>query len=462
MSLLSLLSLKAARKFAYRISTFFNDKLIANNQKFLYAIFTMASSNSSNSLFPIFLLGFIDHVGLGLVYPLFSAVLFDPDNSLLNPETSTFIRGTLLGILIALTPLAQFFACPILGKLSDQMGRKPILIISISMGIAAYLIAAIGMIYGSLACLFIYRIVVGISDGSVAVAQAAIADISTEETKSRQFGLFNMYLGLGFTIGPFLGGKLSDPTLGSWFTYATPFWFAAFLCVLNLIWLLCRFKETLITFKKTQMARWEGLNNIRKAFFMPNLRILFLVMFTFSFGWSYFGEFVPLFLMDRFQFTPSYVGNFYAYMGICYSVSAGLIGHLILKKFSTHFVFKSSLILCGLYLFLFLLIESSYLIWFYVPALCCCLALIYPTAATLVSNSASQDSQGEILGVYQSVMSAAIALSPLVSGSLVAHYPSLSVTGSATIILSGGLIYAFQPRKLVEVGNQMLLQNIPR
>src|SRR5580704_6183428 len=97
------------------------------------------------SLLPILIVGFIDHMGIGLVYPLFSALLFDPENSILPPETSLATRGWLLGILIALTPIAQFFACPVLGALSDQKGRKKMLIISMAMGIAAYLTAAIGL-----------------------------------------------------------------------------------------------------------------------------------------------------------------------------------------------------------------------------------------------------------------------------------------------------------------------------
>ena len=170
----------------------------------------MLSSSKKIPLYPLLLVGFIDHMGIGLVYPLFSALLFDRVNGILPPDTSVAMRGWLLGILIALTPIAQFFACPLLGALSDKKGRKKVLIISITMGIAAYLIAAIGLMFGSLLSLFIYRIVVGISDGSVAVAQAAIADISTDETKGRNFGILNMCLGIGFTVGPFMGGVLSS------------------------------------------------------------------------------------------------------------------------------------------------------------------------------------------------------------------------------------------------------------
>ena len=406
----------------------------------------MSSSDSQNkkmSLFPVLLVGFIDHMGVGLVYPLFAALLFNDTNAIVAPETSYAMRGWLLGILIALTPIAQFFACPILGALSDQKGRKPILSICIGMGLASYVIAAIGIFYSNIALLFLYRFLVGVSDGSIAVAQAALTDVSDDENKSKRFGLFNMFLGAGFTIGPFLGGKLSDSTISPWFGYMTPFLFSGVLCLINIVLLYCMFSETLVSKKAGTVKMWDGIHHFKKAFKMKTLRILFLAMFAFTFGWTFFTEFVPVFLMDRFDFGPSKVGDYYAYTGIWYAFSAGVLSRPILKAFPAHHLFTGSLLMTGAAILMFLAFENEHFMWLFVPFMCLFLALVYPTASTLVSDSADKDSQGEAMGVYMSVISVAYALSPLVAGSLVAEYPPLVVICGATFMFLGGIIYSF-------------------
>lgn len=184
-------------------------------------------------LFILLLVAFIDYMGIGLVYPMFSSMLFHRDIDLLSPETSDTVRGFWLGILLAMMAVAQFFSSPIIGTMSDQKGRKPLLKIALTVGVLGYLISMIGVWVESLVFLLLSRLVLGISAGSAAVVGASLADLSQPEEKAKNFGLLNMACGIGFSVGPFFGGVLSEFGLWGMGGYDKPFLFAGILTFLN-------------------------------------------------------------------------------------------------------------------------------------------------------------------------------------------------------------------------------------
>lgn len=390
----------------------------------------------------ILLIGFVDYLGIGLVYPVFAALLFDLNDPIIAEDSSLAYRGAMLGILIGLTPLTQFFSSPILGKLSDFKGRKHVLIYGTAIGFLGYCLSIIGILNHSLVFLFLYRILVGISEGTIAVAQAMIVDISTENNKARRFALFNASLGTGFTIGPFLGGKLADPSVASWCCYAMPFLAAGAMCLINLLLILYRFPETRRMTEKASLNLMEGFNNIRKVFLWDKLRWLFFAAFAFSFGWSFFNEFIPLLLRERFGFTPSDIGNYYAYGGAWYALSAGIITAPLLKYFAAEKVIGKALMGCAVCMLLYLAVHDSRYIWWILPPFMYCLSATYPITSTLVSNQASSENQGEVLGAYQSVIGSAMGLSPIMVGSIIGVYPELTAWGGAfAMLLASGALW---------------------
>ena len=385
---------------------------------------------SNLSFFIILLTGFVDYLGLGLVYPIFAVLLFDVNQPILPSHASAEYRGAMLGILIALTPISQFFCSPILGAFSDIKGRKKSLILGISTGFLGYILGIVGIVLNSLPLLFLYRFLVGASDATAAVAQATLTDISTEENKAKRFAYLNSSLGLGFTLGPFLGGIIADPTIVSWFNYSTPLIAAGLLSLLNLLLVIWKFPETRKILNRVEFDLIEGIHNIRKVFLMKNLRWLFFVGFALSFGWSFFSEFVPVLLRERFGFTLGRIGVYYAMNGAWYSIGA-LIAARFVDKFSPVNVATRSLLGAAICMLLFIAIRNPFYIWGILPLMMCCLAFAYPTATTLVSNQANSEAQGEVLGVYQSVGAAAMGLSPLFVGSAVGAYPEFIAWGGA-------------------------------
>lgn len=373
----------------------------------------------------ILLIGFVDYLGIGLVYPIFALLLFDGQTAIVPGDSSPEYRGAMLGLLIALTPISQFFCSPLLGAFSDIKGRRKALLLGIGAGCLGYLLAVLGLYLNSLPLLFLYRLLVGASDATAAVAQATLADISTEENKARRFAYLNSSLGFGFTLGPFLGGVLAD-----WFSYSAPLMVAGALSLLNLLLVVGKFPEM---GKRAKGVQFDLLN-IRKVFLLTNLRWLFFAGFALSFGWAFFNEFIPVLLRERFGFTLSGIGKYYAYTGGWYAVGALIMARFV-DKFKPERIAISSLLVCALCMIAFVQFTHSSFIWLVVPVLMCGLAAAYPTATTLVSNRASSQAQGEVLGVYQSVGAAAMGLSPLFVGSAVGANPDLTAWGGAFCLL---------------------------
>ena len=390
----------------------------------------------------ILFIGFLDYVSISLVYPVFASMLFDTACPLVSIDASSASRGAILGILLGLTPITQFFSAPLLGAISDLKGRKKTLMYGTLLGFLAYGFAVVGVWMHSLTMLFLYRMLVGISSGTVPVAQAIISDISTHENKATRFSLFSASAGLGFVVGPLLGGTLADPNIAWWSGYVVPFFAAGIMCLISFVIIGWKLPET---GKMSGVASFnisESIINIRKVFLWPKLRWLFLATFAFAFGWSFFNEFIPLLLREMFAFSLSDIGHYYAYGGIWYAFCSGVLTPIILKYVLPEKIAVKAPLGCAFCMFIFLYIVNREYIWYIVPMLMLGISFTFPTTAALVSNRVEESNQGEVLGVYQSVTGCAMGLSPLVMGSAIGAYPMLTVIGGAiSMLLAAGAFY---------------------
>ncbi len=286
---------------------------------------------------------FVDLIGYGIVLPIEPLLLADPSSKYyLIPQGLTVNEGyIILGLLIGAYSIAQFITTPIIGQVSDHRGRKNLLLFSLAGIGVSYLMFVVGISLRSIPLLFVARIIMGATGGDVAIVQAATADISRPEDRVKNFALVGAAFGLGFVVGPVLGGILSDSTLVSWFDATTPFWFAAGLSVANIVSVLVLFPETLKTLKKDSRVIWRrALVDIVHAFSIGELKILYASALLFYAGFAFFATFASVFLINKFGFTQTGIGTFFAWVGAWITISQVLITGRLSRRFTEYQVLK--------------------------------------------------------------------------------------------------------------------------
>lgn len=410
------------------------------------------NGNSKYILLTLFMTVFIDLVGVGILIPVFPQLITPGSPDSILPQGWNIQQGLiLLGWLGATYPLAQFFAAPILGQLSDKYGRKKVLTLSIMGTAIGYILFAIGLATKNIPLLFASRLLDGITGGNISVAQASIADISTPKNRARNFGLIGMAFGLGFILGPYIGGKLADPIVVSWFSVTTPFLFASLLCIINIVLITFLLTETLKVKQNKAIDFIKAYHNVKKAFSRPGLRSIMPTSFLFTAGFTFFTTFFGIVLGQKFGFTVSNIGDYFAYVGLWIAISQGLFVGLVAKRFKDYQVLRVSLFITAVSLLLYALVPQGQYKWLYLipPLLALGNGLTMAFTSSLISRITPLQLQGEALGINASVMALAQAIPAIIAGYVATIGLNVPIfTASAIIALAGILFWIlFKPGK---------------
>lgn len=369
-------------------------------------------------LIPLFFTVFLDLLGGGLAIPIMPDLLLEPTGGVLSydmdKETRTLIFGFLGGIFF----LAQFLGAPILGAISDKDGRKKVLLMSLGGTLVGYLLFAYGIYIQNIYLLFFSRFVAGFMGGNISVALSAIADVSDETNKTRNFGLVGAAFGLGFIFGPFLGGKLADPHTYSGFNLMTPFIVAAILTGINMLLVVLNLPETLKHKRERKVTIFTGLENIAHAFELTNLRTTFLTVFLITFGFALFTQFFSVFLKKKFQMDMGEIGMIFGYVGVWSVIAQAVFLRPLSKKFSSIEILKVSLLAIALLMIVMILPPQPFYYYIIIPFVAISQGMTQPNINTIVTNQAAANEQGQILGINQSVQSLAMAIPPMIAGFL--------------------------------------------
>ena len=250
-----------------------------------------------------------------------------------------------------------------------------------------------------------------------------------------------MAFGAGFTLGPLLSG------LATW-NRSLPFFLASLLVLLNLLFTIFYFTETNNNLVLTKTHWIKGLTNISKAFSYKDLRILFLCSFLNYFGWYYFFEFAPLFLITRFQFSLVELSFFFGLSGAFYALSTGLLIRPLIRKYRPEMLFLQGLLWTALCVLFLPFIPQSFWLWPLLFLICYFTSFTSPTSSTLLSDAVSDSSQGEMLGILNSVNTAAMILSPLLSGACIGPHPGMPMWIGGSTLLLAAIIYFFCSYKI--------------
>jgi DHA1 family tetracycline resistance protein-like MFS transporter len=392
----------------------------------------------------------IDTMGIGILGPILPQLLGNPNspNYLLGSGANVRAGYIMFGFLVAVYPVMQFFATPILGQLSDRHGRKPVLALSLAGTSLGYALFAVGIVIRNIPLLFAARALDGITGGNLSVAQAAIADVTRPEDRTKNFGLIGAAFGVGFIVGPFLGGVLADPSISPWFTASTPFWFAALLAAVNTTQMLLQFDETNRHIRQFPVQFFKGVANIARAYAMPELRTIFLTSFFFNAGFGFFISFFGLFLIARFNFNEARIGNFFAWVGVCAIFTQIVTTRRVAAKFNESQVLKFSLLGVACVMFAYLAAPSPLWLFLIAPISSTFNGLSLANMGGLLSRSVAPQVQGEILGIGSSIAALANSIPPLLGGFVAASFaPSAPVLAAGlTMLVAWGIFVAlFRP-----------------
>lgn len=399
---------------------------------------------------PLFLVLFIDSMGLGLVFPIMNALVVDPNAHFVAGEINSSTRNILFGMTIAVYMFCWFFGAAILGDLSDQMGRKKALMICLIGAVFGYILSALAVIFQSFPLLITGRVIAGFTAGSQSIAQAAIVDISSSEHKARNLGWMLFIISLGFVFGPLAGGVLSNAELSASFNYATPFYFAALISLLNAVLLQLFFKETFTRTGKLRFKMSRSLEIFVSAFTHEKVRELSVILLIMIFGWSSFYSFIPMFLLQVYHFNSMQTGVYMGVMGAGFGIGTGLLVDRCTRYFSLKSCMMGGALIAAVASALTLAAPGIQFVWIYIVPLSIAMAIAYSTLLTLFSNQVDEKSQGWVMGITGSIMAFAFGF----NGILVGLLANLDIRLPLVLSGSGLALSALLMKWLYKGGNE--------
>ncbi len=404
-----------------------------------YAVAGITEIGVNMVFFTLFLVLFIDGMGLGLLFPILNSIIIDPSSSFLAADTSVAWREILYGIVVSIFMLCWFFGAAILGDLSDSIGRKRTLLICLIGACLGYLICAISIVINSISLLIIGRMVAGFTAGSQPIAQAAIVDISPEEHKTRNLGFIILALALGFVLGPTLGGVLSESSWVSWFGYTTPLFFAAIMALVNVIWLWCAFTETRSTKARLQIKWHHAINIFVSAFKHPNIRYLSVTFLLMNVGWGGYFSFIAMFLLHRFGYSSLYVSLFLALLGVGFSVGCGLLVDRLSQRYPKCNIVGVCYLIASMAVVATYFLYQAIWVWYCGFVIACAIAVGYATHLAIFSGQVTADEQGWVMGVTGSIGALCFGLSALMVGIMASVGADMPMLVAGIFLLMAGI-----------------------
>lgn len=349
------------------------------------------------SLIPIFLIVFVGLLGFGIIIPLL-------------PLYAKYFGASPLtaGVLLATYSLLQLIATPYLGALSDRIGRRPVLIVSQIGTVLAFVLLGVA---NSLPLLFLARMLDGVSGGNISTAQAYISDVVEEKNRAKAFALIGVAFGLGFILGPVIGGVLSDGN-----NFYRPAFVAAAISLVSLLLTIFWLPESLPPDKRNQQRQPSiiDIQGLRQAWRTEQLGLLLVIFFVFTLVQASFESIFSYFGNLRFGFGPREVGYLLGYVGVLgVLVQGGGIGPLV-RRFGERRVLQLGLALSAIGFVLSGLTGQLGLLLVALAPVSFGLGVATPTTNSLIARESPPTERGRVLGISQSMSALARVVGPLV------------------------------------------------
>jgi MFS transporter, DHA1 family, tetracycline resistance protein len=343
----------------------------------------------------ILLVVFVDLIGFGMIIPILPLY-----------AKSFQAAEWQIGLLLGCYSFMQFLASPVLGYISDRIGRKPVLLVSLIGSAIGYAVMASA---ASLTMLFIARIIAGICGASVGTAAAYIADITPPENRSRRMGLIGAAFGVGFVLGPAIGGILSQ------FWTKGPFWFGAGLAFLNAIAVLLILPEPEKHVKRSEAAIPTGTDVVDQTG-RGGIPILVVTYFVAIAGFAIVTMIYPQVLDRRFSLTPAEISLVFVFLGLVGAfIQGGAIGRMA-RRFGDYKLAAAGLLLMAISMIIMPFARNMPLFLLFTFGLAVGNSLAQPTLMAMASRLAASTAQGRVIGTVQSAGSLGRVVGPSAGG----------------------------------------------
>jgi MFS family permease len=307
--------------------------------------------------------------------------------------------------------------------------------------------SAIGIVLHSISLIIAGRVIDGFTAGSLSTAQAAIVDLSSEETKTKNIGYILFALSMGFMVGPLIGGFLSDPQWSSWFGLTTPLYFAGLLSFLNIILLQFGFKETFVPKMKKGISLISGFTVFRSAFSNSVIFRLTMAFLFLQLGWSTYVQFIGLFLTLEYHFNPHQVGVFMAFIGLGFTLAFCYLLNVLTHHFSLRMIALSTTGIMSASMLAVVLIKSEISAWILSVPAATCLALAYSVLVSLFSNAVDKEKQGWVMGLTGAIGALSFGLTGILAGVIVDYGTNIPIWIACICLGASCFSILFVPQK---------------
>jgi MFS transporter, DHA1 family, tetracycline resistance protein len=396
-----------------------------------------------STLLSLWLVVIIDTLSFSLIWPLIGPLFTSKAQAIVPYAMSLPMRDLLYGITIALFPIFAFFGSPILGDLSDYIGRKKVILVCLFGISIGFVVSVLAIFFRDFYLLFLGRALQGAFASNQAIAQAAMIDVVREDKKTLGFSFIAFANSLGLVFGPLLGGVLSDTHLVSWFSVLTPFIVAALLPSVNAIILIFTFKDTFKPKSSVQITFTKGINVFLSIFKDVKIRMLAAIYFCQQLAWATYFQFNVIYLIQVHNYTGTRVGYFVAWLAAIAALNMLFVVRIVTRFLRLKNMLYFSLILNSLGMLL-AYGNTEFIIWLSaIPAVSG--AVLASTALlTAISDAVPKESQGWGMGVASAVSPISWMISALTVG-LLGHFENpiifILTTAIALIALSLSVNY---------------------
>ncbi len=343
----------------------------------------------------IFAITFIDLLGFGIVIPII------PSYAGMSFEAS----DVTIGFLVASFSFMQLIFTPIWGRLSDRLGRRPILILGLLLTVIGYILFGLA---DSLVMLFVARLLAGIGGANISAAQAYISDVTKPEERAKGMGLIGAAFGLGFVFGPFIGGMLVE------YGYSVPGFAAAGLSAIAFVTAIFALPESLPKSARATATSMDfSLRTLAEALRRPKIGMLLILFFLITFGYANIYATFPLISVREFSFSDKEVGYLFGYLGFIGALTQGGLIRILSVRFQERWLFLIGAIATAVGLALIPYSNGTTMLLVVLAVLALGTGVITPSCLSLISRHADQSQQGGVLGVNQALGALGRVLGPI-------------------------------------------------